>query len=84
MISEGVRNRAHCQEVKSRRGGGRKVGRAPVTDLEGRCLVADREVESEGRINVKLQGSQEGLPVMTLEVKEGEEMSVKSRQGLDV
>lgn len=56
-----VRNRTRCQEVKSWTGGRHKVGRAPATDPEGRCLVVGREVEREmrereGRINLKLHG----------------------------
>lgn len=65
-----------CQEVKSGRDGESDVGRAPVTDPEGRRLVVGRKVrremrEREGRINVKLQGSQERLPVMKFGVRKG-------------
>lgn len=64
------------EQERSRKGGGSKVGRAPVTDPGGKCLVAGREVEREmrereGRINVKLQGSRERLPEMKLAVKKG-------------
>lgn len=57
-------------------GGGHKVGEALATDLEGRSLVAGREVEREmrereGRTNLKLHGSQERLLVIELEVKQG-------------
>lgn len=49
MISENIRNGILCQRVKSRGGGGNKVGGVPVTAPKGTWPQACTEREKETR-----------------------------------